>query len=377
MSKLYDALDVCLKEMEQGADADTVLLRYSELADQLRPLLDAAERSKASTVSTPSNEIVQRNRARLLQHAAHMREQKAAPIFGWSVSLRRLLVTVTVLAMLFISGTSFVRAASTTLPGDNLYSVKRTWEDVRLFFTFDTDKREALEFEHENERLEELHELFAEGRAAKVDFAGYVTHQSGTEWRVSGITVFISAETLLPDQPVDVGAAVRIRGHVQNDMRVAAEQIEILPVGAKLPEVEDDDFEFEHEEDKDANSQVEDDSSSGSENEAPVFGDENAPAKESESDEESYAGVVISMDDHFILVDGVWMDIRFAEIDDLVGVGADVKVEGYYDDDGVFIVKKVEVEKTDESDSSSSTDEPDEVDDPDEPDEPDQPDEHH
>jgi hypothetical protein len=34
----------------------------------------------------------------------------------------------------FVSGTGLVRAA-TTLPGDNLYPVKRTWEDVLVLLT--------------------------------------------------------------------------------------------------------------------------------------------------------------------------------------------------------------------------------------------------
>ena len=230
MNKLYEALEVCLNEIENGADVDTVLFRYPELADELRPILEASVKAKAMAVPAPSQEVVRRNRAKLLQHAAEMRERKSAPASRriWSVPLRRAMVTLLVVAMLFVSGTGLVRAASTTLPGDNLYPVKRTWEDLKLLFTFDTNKRETLEIEHESERLEELHELFAEGRSVKVDFAGYVTRLSGDEWRVSGITVLISSETRLPFQQVTVGAAVRVKGHVESGS-ILAEQIELLP----------------------------------------------------------------------------------------------------------------------------------------------------
>ena len=46
MNKLYETLDVCLKEIEQGADVDTVLFSYPELADELRPILEALGESQ-------------------------------------------------------------------------------------------------------------------------------------------------------------------------------------------------------------------------------------------------------------------------------------------------------------------------------------------
>ena len=35
MNNLYETLEICLREIEQGADIDTVLFRYPELADEL------------------------------------------------------------------------------------------------------------------------------------------------------------------------------------------------------------------------------------------------------------------------------------------------------------------------------------------------------
>ena len=40
MTDLYDVLETCLQEIENGADVDTVLLRYPEYADELRPIVD-------------------------------------------------------------------------------------------------------------------------------------------------------------------------------------------------------------------------------------------------------------------------------------------------------------------------------------------------
>jgi hypothetical protein len=333
MNKLYETLEICLNEIEKGADVDTVLFRYPELANELRPILEASVKAKDMAAPAPSQEVIRRNRAKLLQHAAEVRERKAAPVSRriWSVPLRRALVTLMVVAMLFVSGTGLVRASSTTLPGDNLYPVKRTWEDLLLLFTFDADKREVLELEHENERLEELHELFTEGRSAEVDFAGYVTRQSGDEWLVSDITVFVLPGTVMPDRQVLVGAAVRVHGRIQNG-GVAATRINLLPSGYKLPEVKGDELEVEGEEHEGSSQQIEEDSGSGSENEAPEF----------EPEDESFEGVVTSVENDFIVVNGTIMDIQFAETERTPYIGAVVKVEGYFDLAGIFIVTKVE-----------------------------------
>ncbi|NJC95408.1 MAG: hypothetical protein C3F07_12210 [Anaerolineales bacterium] len=360
MNNLYEALEICLREIEAGADVDTVLFRYPELAEELRPILEASINAKAMAVSAPTEEIVKRNRAKVLQRAAEMREQKAAPIArrAWSVPLRRALVTLMVVATLFVSGTGLVRAASATLPGDNLYPVKRTWEDIRLLFTFDTQKRDALELEHDNERLDELQELFAEGRSAKVDFAGYVTSQAGTEWRVSGISVVVSSQTRMPETQVAVGAAVRVRGQTRGDGVVIAERIELLPQGSKLPEAEDHGSEIEQENSGNSNQQIEEDSGKESENEAPKPEATKTPKPESESEpeKESVEGSVTSIQNGFVIVNGILMDIRFAaEIKGTPRAGVIARVEGYYDSSGVFIVTKIEFKNDSSIENGSNT----------------------
>jgi hypothetical protein len=246
MNSLHEVLEICLEEIEQGADIDTVLFRYPEFADELRPILETSLGARNMAVPTPSAEVVRRNRAKVLQQAARLREAKvkASSRRRWRVSLRRAAVMLFVVAALFVGGTNLVRAASTTVPGDNLYPVKRTWEDVLLLFTFNLQQREALEVEHENERLHELRELFAEGRSEEVEFAGLVTSQNGNVWVVSGIPVMISTGTEIRDQGIGIGSAVRVKGQTQGDVAVIAERIDLLPPGANLPDLEEDE---EHE----------------------------------------------------------------------------------------------------------------------------------
>lgn len=340
MTNLYDALEMCLKEIEQGADVDTVLFRHPELAAELRPILETSAKAKAMAVPAPSEDVMRRNRAKVLQHASELRERRSAPAPRriWSVPLRRALVAFMVIALLSVSGTGLVRASSATLPGDNLYPVKRTWERLSLLLTFDPSGREALEFDYENERLRELSELLASGRSAKVDFAGYVTRQSGTEWRVSGITVFLSADTRLPGEPVVVGDAVRVRGQTQSG-GVAAERIELLPSDSRLPQVDDDELEIEAEKPKDSTKVPEVEPVKPSRTETPV------PALIATATPEKVTieGSVTSVQHNLIVINGIVMDLRFAEdVKGTPAVGAFAKAEGYRGADGIFIVIKIE-----------------------------------
>jgi hypothetical protein len=240
MNNLYEALEVCLQDIEKGADLETVLFRYPDLADELRPILEASAGAKRMAVPGPSAEMVRRNRAKVLQHAAQWREAKVKSSQRiWFASLRRIAVTLAVLTVLFVSGTRLVGASSTTLPGDNLYPVKRTWEGLRLFFTFNMPDREALELEHENERMHELNELIKEGRSEEVDFNGLVTSQNGNEWVVAGVRVLISGQTDIRDQGIVVGSPVDVKGITQADGTVLAGRIKLLSSDEKLPEVEE------------------------------------------------------------------------------------------------------------------------------------------
>jgi len=360
MNNLYEALEVCLKEIEQGADLDTVLFRYPEFADELRPVLEASLKARGMAVPVPSQDVVRRNRAKLLQHASQMREEIGASASRrvWSVPLRRVLVSLMIIAVLFVGSTGLVRASSNTIPGDNLYPVKRTWEDVLVLFTFNPEQRQTLELEHENERLDELHELFAEGRSAEVDFAGYVTRQTETEWRISGITVLISSETDLPVQPVAVGAAVRVHGRIQNGGVVAA-QIELLPSGSKLPDVNDDELEIEGEEHEGGTPEIEEESGAGSIVGPAIVPTVNPslkmPTPIVKSEDLSLEGTVTSIQNNLIVINGIVMDIQFAEeIKGNPSVGITAKVEGYYDASGIFIVTKVDFSSTSINSGSSN-----------------------
>lgn len=368
MSEIYELLELCLQDIEKGTSLESVLSHHPEHAAELRPLLETAMKAIRVNVEDPSSEIIRRNRARVLQHAAELREAKAQRTSRrlWSVPLRRALVTLIVIGALFMSSTGLVRAASTTLPGDQLYPVKRTWEDVLVAFTFDNQSRNALQVEHENERLYELNELFVKGRSVQAEFSGLVTRQNGDLWLVAGIPVAISAQTDFSNQSFVVGSAVHVIGTTQKDGAVVAQKIELLPSGVPLPRVNDDDSsEIEHQNSGPSNQSGGDNSGSGSEGESSNVTVTQTPRPESESGsnssstpepkDQSFNGVVQSINGNILVVNGQIVNVSTAqEIQGTPRVGASVKVEGYYDANGLFIVTKIEFSSSGSGGDSTS-----------------------
>jgi hypothetical protein len=147
----------------------------------------------------------------------------------------RLAVSLGFALLFFFSGTGLVRASAGALPGDNLYPVKRTWEDVRLLLVFNPESREELEGEFEQERLHEIDELLAEGRHEPISFTGVVTKKTDTLWVVSGVNVQITPESRLPARPVTPGTTVFLQGWTNEQGFVQAEFVELLEPVHVLP----------------------------------------------------------------------------------------------------------------------------------------------
>lgn len=60
-NKLYDALEICLREIENGVTLENVLARFPDLAAELRPILKASVKARTLNVaSAPSPEAIRR-----------------------------------------------------------------------------------------------------------------------------------------------------------------------------------------------------------------------------------------------------------------------------------------------------------------------------
>ena len=241
---LFDALEICLQSLDRGADLESCLALFPALAEDLRPILAAAIQTRAGVVSAVPQAAIQRGKNRLLQAAAEMRARGlpaptlAAPRKRGFIGTRFLRLTVTALAMLVFlltGGTGLVNASSSSIPGDRLYPVKRSWEGVRLFFVFDNTTKQKLEVEFDNERVKEIHELYTVKRIERVDFQGVVQSQANNLWVVGGLNVVITPNTGL-GAGIQPGDNVEVIGETE-DGQIKAEEIILAVTPWTIPTI--------------------------------------------------------------------------------------------------------------------------------------------
>ena len=324
-NKLYDALEICLQAMEHGDSLDSVLARFPDLTSDLRPILEAARRAREIPAPLPSADATRRGRAALLQRAAEMREAKRPIRRRQSVIpfFQRLAIALSIAAIALMSGTGLVQASTTSLPGENLYPVKRTWEDMRLLFVSSPAQREALEGEYEVERLDEVAELLREGRVVSITFTGLVTEHTDGSMLVSGLPVALTAQTSYTGDPLTVGASVIVTGQTDSVGRVTALSVQTLPPGTMVPTGEQE--------------------------------DESSHDQSGRSSTFHIEGTLQSIDGSVWVIDGQTVYVENPALQTLVQVGMRVEVKGYFIADGRFIVTRVEIEDAEaEHDNSSS-----------------------
>jgi hypothetical protein len=268
-----------------------------------------------------------------MQHATEIRKPAPRARDRWSIfAFPRLASSLAITFILLLSGTGLVSASNGALPGDNLYPVKRSWEGLRLLFVFSPEEREGLESEFEQERLDEISELLIDGRKETIAFAGLVTAQNTSEWKVSGITVMVTASSRLPADPVPVGAPVMVIGHTNAQGFVEVDTLETLGPGASLPPLGPSHMEsVEAEEPENHAGEPEHDVAGG-------------PAQLGNLSYE-FKGVVESLSGNIWTINGQQVNVEFAEKTSPVSVGMLVEFEGYYSIGGQFIVTKIEVKQ--------------------------------
>lgn len=338
MNKLYEALEEGLQAIEQGTAIDSIVARYPDLADELRPILEASSQARALTAPDPSHEAMRRGRAKLLQRAAELREAKIAPRRRVIPGIQRFAISFLLAALFLLSGTGLVNASASALPGESLYTVKRTWEDMRLFFIFDQKQRESLKVEFENERLHEVSELLAEGRHETIQFAGELQVVKD-QYYVSGIRVVILDSTKLPAEPLQNGAAVVVTGRTNAEGFVEAQSVKLLPSGTLVPEGKPVEMDTEDESPADSPSETEPTPEPGDD----AGGDGSDNQDGGESDKIEMEGTVETITGDTLVINGLTVSIAQAQIIGDLKPGAIIKIQGYYDANGNFIVTRIEV----------------------------------
>ena len=344
-NKLYDALEICLQAMKNGASLDAVLARYPKQASKLRPILLASQRAREITVPRPSADVMRRRRSQLLQRASGMRDSRRRPAWRQSVIplFQRLAFALTLAVVFMMSGTGLVQASSSALPGEELYPIKRTWEGVRLLFVLKPGVREAMEGQYEQERLDEVSELLREGRVVSITFTGLVTADQNGNLLVSGVPVAVTTKTDYSGEQLVTGMAVTVTGQTDAMGQVTAMSLQVLPSGAFVPTgepAEEGGSEGGYSPSPSTGS-GNGNSSSSNQNESNEKPQNNAP--DSRSGSFHIEGTVQSVQGNVWIIDGQTVYMDNASIQGNVAVGSRVDVKGYFTSDGRFIVTRIEI----------------------------------
>jgi len=218
------AFETCLQYLQAGADIEEVLRLYPQWADELRPMLAAAQAARrlGADVHTPKAALA-RSRARFLAEASRRRGSRS----GWFVQapVRLAMAALVVLVVLFFLGGTSIVVSAKALPGEALYPVKLLAEQTRLLFTSDPSRRLQLEQTYDRERVREVDALINRSRRALVNFAGGLVQMQGNEWLVDNIRVIITRDTQIADE-VRTGMVVTVRGELGPDGAVIALQVQ-------------------------------------------------------------------------------------------------------------------------------------------------------
>jgi hypothetical protein len=233
-SRLVAALDDCLQAMEAGASLEAALARHPALADELRPMLLAAQAARPGDLIRVPRQSEDASRARFLARARVLRQSPRRTPFGFFPKLSLAAVRVLALLLVLLAGgvlgtAGIGAAAAQSLPGDLLYTVKRSAEQVQLVLAPDPATRTALEVEFDLRRLEEARATLEQGRTAEIEFSGRVEQQVEDRWVVAGLTVTVPGDM---GAGIGLGQRVRVFGTAQADGSILASRIvtsETLP----------------------------------------------------------------------------------------------------------------------------------------------------
>jgi len=212
MSRIHDALESCLADLRAGADLEACLGMVPDLAEQLRPALEAALAAMALSVEEPPAAAANRSRSLLLARARSLSpqaRQRRPPIHLPRFAMAGLAAVLAV----FLGGGGLLVASAAALPGDPLYGLKRTAEDVRLRLA-SSSARAELERQFNDRRTGEIQALFSLGRVTPVSFEGIVASQADNLWLVGSLPVHLSPETEL-EGFITLGRTVEVSGLTQ------------------------------------------------------------------------------------------------------------------------------------------------------------------
>ena len=225
----------CLDALAQGEPVEQILTRYPQEAAQLRPLLQTAAGLPALRME-PSEAVKMRSRQKFLAQADMLRRTSPRKSLGFLPRFATGFVAAGLIAVVLSTGA--VAASGSALPGDPLYNVKRTVENVQLGTAGSPVVRDELQREFEQRRRDETNELLDSGRKGEVEFSGPIESMQPNAWIVGGLAVEVAANTSIVGTP-QLNRLAEVKGVTgPSGLRAASITIESASEIDETPEAE-------------------------------------------------------------------------------------------------------------------------------------------
>jgi hypothetical protein len=229
--ELIEGLDA----LAQGESIEQILARYPQDAAQLRPLLQTAAGLPALRME-PSEAVKIRSRQKFIAQADALRRPSKRKSLGFLPRFATGFVAAGLAAIVLSTGA--VAASGSALPGDPLYGVKRTVENVQLSTAASPVVRDELQREFEQRRRTEANELLDAGRESVVEFTGPIESIQPNAWIVGGLVVEVDTNTSIVGTP-QINQVAEVKGVTgPGGLRASSITIESTGESEKTPRVE-------------------------------------------------------------------------------------------------------------------------------------------
>jgi hypothetical protein len=263
--RLSNLLAECADLIQDGGSVSACLARYPEDAAELEPLLLAlVELRQVRPVPPRAPAVAQQSRAQFILAAQQMGSAAIQPAGrltavpaataahqSWLARLAAWLLgdgfaqrspvgagALAFLLLVLIGGlllTGVTSAAESTLPGDWLYPLKTTVEDLRLTLMRDPLQRDVYESILQERRLLEARTIADTGRKVRsLALQGEITALHRDRWIVSELEVLIDRNTRIIGVPV-IGATVNGTMRAPGDHTLVAVYVEVEPPTGAAP----------------------------------------------------------------------------------------------------------------------------------------------
>jgi hypothetical protein len=219
-----EALEYCLDALERGIQPEVALSRYPYYADRLRIWVYYMSTLRMRlNLGLRANPPIPNRTARTVLPA---RVRK----YSYQFSNFALSLLLTIFFML--GGTGLVEASRESLPGDSLYGLKRTVQQVQIGMMPAPQQQQAIALV-ERERRFEVSLLIQNKKEASVEFTGQVIAVNENSFVIQDVgTVYAKPGEKLP--ALQTGVVVVIKGNT-NKNGVSAEKVDLVDSPGPAP----------------------------------------------------------------------------------------------------------------------------------------------